>query len=225
MGSQLCRFVDFEKGPCLEFIEAEDDKAYLDFVPDGMTPYCPGISLALFQESETTIGDYEREFHHLLPYTLHVSYDGSADPARPGWNYLNFAIPVVADTFIWLTEYDEPRPVKEYVISHPNTVKGIVGIVFDLDVENLQQLAQLVKGDITEGSFKIDKLKVWSKNTIDDFPNVCDKAFPLTAITLKAENLDYFAAPVEGVREVSFMSRPAMHIETNRLSWDLLVIT
>ena len=85
MGSQLCRFVDFEKGPCLEFIEVEDDKAYLDFVPDGMTPYCPGISLALFQESETTIGDYERELHHLLPYTLHVSYDGSADPARPGW--------------------------------------------------------------------------------------------------------------------------------------------
>ena len=52
-----------------------------------------------------------------------------------------------------------------------------------------------------------------------------DKIFPLIAIILRAENLDYFAASTVGAREVSFVSRLAVHIETNKLSWDLLVIT
>jgi hypothetical protein len=223
MGSQICRFIDFEEGPCLEVIEVEDDKQYLDFVPDGMRPYCPGISLALSRGSGTTIRDFEREFHHLHPYALHVNYDGSTDPKGLGWNYLNFATPIVPDTFIWLTAFDDPRPVREYDTNQPNRVKGITGLVFDLGGESVQKLSQLVKADTGEGVLRIDRVDVWLKSSLGDFPNLHDKAFPLIAVVLKAESLDYFAAPMQGIKEVSFMSHPPIHIETNRLSWDLLV--
>ena len=62
-GSQMCRFIDFDQGPDLELHEIEDDQTYQDLVPDGMTPCCPGISLALSGASGRTLIDHEREFH------------------------------------------------------------------------------------------------------------------------------------------------------------------
>ena len=79
-GSQHCRFIDFKEGPALELIDVEDHKAYLDFVPKEMMPYCPGISLALPEGSERRIEEVERGFRRLRPYTLHVNYDGGTDP-------------------------------------------------------------------------------------------------------------------------------------------------
>jgi len=225
MGSQICRFIDFGEGPSLELIEVANEEEYLDFVPKGMEPYCPGISLVLPKGSEARIEDFEHEFGQLHPYALHVNYDGSTDRRGPGWNYLNFEIAVVADTFIWLTEYEEPRPVREDKTDHPNGVKGILGFVFDLEIGRLREFSELVKEDFVKGALRIGELEVWSKSAIDVFPDVADKVFPLIAIILRAENHDCFAAPMDGAREVSLMSRPAVHIETNRLSWDLLVTT
>lgn len=224
MGSQVCHFIDFEEGPCLEPIVVEDDQEYLDFVPEGMKPYCPGISLVLPEGTEATVGDYEREFRHLEPYNLHVNYDGSLEPGGPGWNYLNFKIPVVRDTFIWLTALDEPRPVRKYERVHPNGVTGLLGLVFDLEMEALQGLAHLAKGAFTDGALRIGELKVWSRSAVEDFPALQPKAFPLVAIVLKTKNLDYFTTRAEHAREVSFMSHRAFLIETNRLCWDIVVV-
>jgi hypothetical protein len=222
MGAQLCRFIDFERGPSLELIEVEDNQAYMDFIPDGMVPYCPGISLAL--PLAETMKAYEDEFHHLRPYKLHVNYDGSPGSLGPGWNYLNFGTPVVRDTFIWLTAYDEPRPVKQHVSSHPNTVKGIEGIVFDLHSDGLKTLRQMVKGELAQGMFEIGGLKVWTGDSLDGSLKGQDKDFPLIAVVLKAENLDTFAALTGQVRDCAFLSQPAVQIATNRRSWDLVVI-
>ncbi|MFZ5916049.1 MAG: hypothetical protein ACOYZ7_03885 [Chloroflexota bacterium] len=225
MGSQICRFIDFNGGPCLEVIEVEDHQEYLDFVPQGMIPYCPGISLTLPEGSGKTIRDFEQEFRRLRPYLLHVNYDGSLAPRGPGWNYLNFGVPVVTDTFIWLTELEAPRPVREYDTAHPNTVKGVVGLVFDLEVESLNRFSHLVGEGIVTEIPRVGELHVWSKSAVDDLPNLHDKVFPLVAVVLKAESLDFFAASVGGAKEASFASRPAIHVETNRLSWDLLITT
>ena len=168
--------------------------------------------------------DFEHDFSELQPYPLHVNYDGSTDPRKPGWNYLNFGIPLVTDTFIWLTKPDEPRLIQEYTTDHPNGIKGIVGLVFDQELEDLQRLSKLAKEDVVEGVLKIGELKMWSKSALYDFPDVRNKLFPLLAIVLKAETFDSFVE-IDDAREVSFMSSPAMHIETNRLSWDLLVLT
>lgn len=225
MGAQVCRFIDFERGPCLELIEVEDDQAYLDFLPEGMVAYCPGISLTV--SGTGAFKDYELEFRHLRPYTLHVNYDGSSGPAGPGWTYLNFGVPVVAGTFLWLTAYDEPRPVRERILTHPNTVKGIEGLVFALDAGGLKELGHLAGAEVAGGAFAIDSVKVWSEDAarlLATDRNERDKVFPLTAMVLRAENLDYFSAHPEGTRACSFLSRPAVRIPTNRRSWDLVVV-
>lgn len=225
MGSQLCYFIDFKEAPSLELIEVEEDKEYLNFIPPGMIPYCPGISLTLTSGSKLSLNDFEREFQQLRPYALHVNYDGSLAPRGPGWNYLNFGGPVVMNTFIWLTEFDEPRPVRRYEMDHPNTVIGVEGLVFDLEIENLKGFSQLIGKNIEGERLKIDRLQAWSKHALNNLPHLHDKVFPLVMVILKAQQLDYFAALPDGAKEVSFMSRPAIHIETNKLSWDLLITT
>jgi hypothetical protein len=223
MGSQLCRFIDFEKGPSLEMIEVTNERHYLDFVPEGMKPYCPGIELALPEGSERSLAAFENELSHLCPNTLHVNYDGSIDRREPGWNYLNFGTPVVPDTFIWLAESEEPIPVREHITDHPNGVKGILGLVFNLELDSIKGFSQLVKEDFSGETLKIGGMEVWLKSAVDDFPDVHDKIFPLITIILKTDNLDYFAAQMDTARKVSFMSDPAVHIETNVQAWDLLI--
>ena len=223
-GAQLCRFIDFETGPALELIEVEDRADYQAFIPDGMIPYCPGISLLLPEEPGPTLGDFEHRFRHLDPYTLHLNYDGSQDAARPGWNYLNFGTPPVADTFIWLTALDQPRPQAHHATDHPNGITGLAGLVFDLDTEALTGLAHLVQGEFSNGALTIGTVQVWSRNSLDDCPAPGDKAFPLTAVVLKAPDLDFFAAHRDRAQECSFLAQPAIRIATNRLAWDLIVI-
>jgi hypothetical protein len=84
-------------------------------------------------------------------------------------------------------------------------------------------LSHFVKGTFIDGVLAVGDLAVWSNSAVDDFPTGRAKAFPLMTIVLKAKSLDYFAAGVDYAREVSFMSHPAILIETNRLSWALLV--
>ena len=222
MGAQLCRFIDFERGPCLELIQVEDDRVYMDFLPDGMRAYCPGISLVV--PSTETIGDFKARARHLRPYSLHVNYDGSSEALRPGWNYLNFGIPVVKDTFIWLTAYDEPRPIREHLTQHPNRVTEIAGLVFDLESEDLKELRQLNRGSLSEGSFQIGGVSVWSKDVLSGVLDGQNKDFPLKAIVLRAENLNYFSSLKAHVQQVSFRLQLAIHIITIRTSWDLVII-
>lgn len=221
MGAQLCRFIDFEQGPCLELIEVEDERAYMEFIPEGMRPFCPGISLAVAQPE--LLQGYEQEFRHLRPYRLHVNYDGSAESPGPGWTYLNFGLPPVADTFIWLTGYDDPKPVREHISNQPNRVKGIAGMVFDLEMDRLRELGQLVRSEPARGPFEINGLSVWPRDMLAGTLAGYDKLFPLRAMILQAENLDYFAALSEQVRPCSFMGRPAVYFATNRYTWDLVI--
>ena len=222
-GSQMCRFIDFEKGPSIEMIEIEDEQEYLDFVPKGMKPYCPGISCSLSNASEKSIVDFERGFSHLKPYALHANYDGTTDEQKPGWNYLNFGIPIVRDTFIWLTEYEEPRPEIKHETAHPNGVQGLLGFVFDLKPRDVLEFERLAERNFQEGVIEVGGLHVWLRSAINNFPEVGEKTFPLIAVVLQTESLDSFAGVMKGVREISFLSRSAIQIETNKQSWDILM--
>ena len=146
-GSQALRFIDFASGPALELIEVEDPDDYLAFVPDGMEPYCPGVSLDLKPGEEAFLGGYEQRFARLNPYRLHVNYDGSSEAYRSGWTYLNFADPVVAGTFIWLTAHDEPRPESERETAHPNSALRLLGLAFELEANALGLLRRARRSD------------------------------------------------------------------------------
>ena len=93
-GSQLLRFIDFPERPYLEFIEVESESEYLDFLPKGMVPYCPGINLLIPQRSAKDISDFQQAYQDWGSNSIHVNYDGSNEPDKPGWNYLT-------STFQW----------------------------------------------------------------------------------------------------------------------------
>ena len=89
--------------------------AYLDFVPKGMIPYCPGVALVVPPESVATSEEYSRAFSDLGPYLHHVTYDASENEG-PGWNYLHFKKQIVADTFVWLTFFGDPRRCRSLLV-------------------------------------------------------------------------------------------------------------
>lgn len=223
-GSQRLRFIDFASGPSLELIEIEDLDDYQAFVPAGMEPYCPGISLQLAPRSEAFIGGYEQKFASLNPYRLHVNYDGSGHGSRPGWTYLNFATPVVAGTFTWLTALDEPRPERERERAHPNSARRLLGLAFELEAGALDCLAELAGAVTNDGVFQIGEQAIWTKKALAGLPAGRTKTFPLRAVVVEAASLDFFSAPFERVTETTFLSWRAVLIETNALSWNLVLV-
>lgn len=222
-GTQVCRFIDFEDGPALELIEVEDPKAYLDFVPNGMKPYEPGISLIVPEWAERDLADFDRRHTMFDPYRLHVAYDGSEDPAKPGWNYLNFATPLLPGVFVWLTKLDPPEPRRPLVLHHPNGAVGVSGLVFDGTADCLRHLGRVAETEPQNGTLVIEGVTLWPRTSLRDVPRIAGKVFPLLAVVLETPDL---AAVPKGLREahtVTFDGRPAVHVPTNDLAWDLLL--
>ena len=217
-GAQLCHFIDFATGPALELIEVLDSDDYESFVPAGMAPYCPGISLVVGDGSPAGLDDYERAFADLGPYRLRVPFPGASGSAAPGWHYLNFARPVVPGTFIWLTAFDQPKPPSPQHTEHANGVLGVIGLLFDLPHEGLIRLSHLASEPLAEGRTRIGSVNVTANAAVDP-----SGQFPLEAVVLRADSLD----PVrrQGAVETEFAGRPALRIPTNPLAWDLVITT
>lgn len=218
-GSQLCHFVDFPTGPALELIEVTDPADYDTFVPAGMVPYCPGISLVA-DGGPTALDAYERAFAALEPYRLHVPYDPDSQPGGPGWHYLNFARPVVPGTFIWLTSSDEPSPRPAREIRHPNGVRGVVGLLFDLPAHRLEDLSRLAGRPLAEAAVQVGNVSVAATSS-----GGAPGPFPLRSVVLEADDLDTFETSAAGAEETRLRGRPALRIATTPLAWDLIITT
>jgi hypothetical protein len=156
-GSQVCRFLDFARGPALELIEVLDDRAYRDFAPPGMESYCPGISLLAVDD----LAALEREFHAFDPYRLQFG----------DFTYLNFATPLVPGTFVWFSEFHGSRPGVQHSTTHRNGVTGVTDLIFDLPPSDLRPLAAL-------------DVRVWGRERAAELP-AADKEFPLVAVVLE----------------------------------------
>ncbi len=222
-GAQLCRFIDFEEGPSLELIEVEDDRAYVDFAPMGMKPYAPGISLLLPEDARVGFPDFEERFAKLRPYRHHINYDGTEKPFKPGWNYLNFSLPVVEETFVWLTQLDLPRPYRPKPAAQVNGVRRVTGLVFDLPAQALERLAAVAGIKLSGDTMTVDGVRVWSRDALAEPVPRGIKVFPLVAVVLEAESLTDLPRSVRERGEASFLSRPAIRLPTNDLSWDVLI--
>ncbi len=146
------------------------------------------------------------------------------EPDKPGSNNLNFDVPVVKDTFVYLTKLDEPKPVRKVVSDHPNTAKQVIGLVFDLDEEKLVKFANLAGVEIVGGGMNLDGVQIWSSNALVEKIRISKKRFPLAAVIVKAESIDFFREKEEA-KIFKYRSKPAAYIQTTELSWDLIVTT
>jgi hypothetical protein len=220
-GSQRLRFVDFADPPALELIRVEDEREYADFIPPGMTPYCPGISVVVDPDSAETFKDYADAFRDWNPYGLHVGYSGGDDPAKPGTNYLNFARPLIEKTFIYLTQYEQPKPARPSPPVHPNGALRATGLVFDLPRETLAPLYSLFGQDPTGDAATLGGVQVFTDNDVTAGLRNREKRFPLLAVVIETGALAL--KPGSGVRAVRWLGRPALLAEMNPLSWDIIL--
>ena len=222
--TRVCRFIDFEDGPALELIAVEDPRGYLDSVPDGMPPYAPGFSLIVPHWAERDLSAFEARHAMFRPYALHAAYDGSGDASRPGWNHLAFATPLLPGVFIWLTQLDEPQPRRPLVPRHPNGATGVRGIVVDGGEACLRNVARVAEVEPVEGAVTIEGVTLWPRACLDDVPRISGKAFPLLAIVVETPDLTNLPREVREKAAASFDSRPAVHLRTHDLAWDLLIV-
>lgn len=218
-GSQVCSFVDFAEGPALELIEVTDRSDYESFVPAGMVPYSPGISLVADGGAPAGLDAYEREFADHDPYRLHVPYRADGGPGALGWHYLNFGQPLVAGAFVWLTVFDQPRPATVRTTAHANGVRGVVGLVFEFGAEELRCLSRLTGQPLVNNALTIGGVSVIAAGA-----GASRGPFPLRAVVLRTDSLDTFRAHARSAEATSAMGRPAVRIGTNPMAWDLLVV-
>jgi hypothetical protein len=222
-GAQLLHFIDFYSCPCLECIEVTDRQVYLDFVPPGLVPYAPGISLVLAEGAEKTLQDYQEALSDWEPYLLHENYEGGQEEYLPGWNYLNFTRGLVPDTFIWITECEKPFPATYPKTSHLNQVTGITGLVFNLEESELTGLSELIGAPIKEGKMDLDEVSIYSRGGSPLEGKIPEKEFPLAAVILKADTLDFFQQLDPPLKEGSVLGEAAVQLETTPLCWDLMI--
>lgn len=222
-GAQTLRFIDFSSCPSLECIEVTDHQAYLDFIPPGMVPYSPGISLALAEESQKSIQDFQVEFEDWEPYLLHENYEGNQEEYQPGWNYLNFTRSVIPDTFVWITECEKPFPATHPKTNHPNQVTGITGLVFDLEEGDLAGLSALTGQSFREGKLDLGEVKIYSREAAPLSESLPEKEFPLSALILEAKTLDFFNQMENPLTGCKVLGQPALRIKTPPQSWDLII--
>ena len=223
-GSQILRFVDFSAGPSLEFIEVKSEREYFDFLPKGMVRYCPGINLLIPPSSSRDIDEFRQIYQDWGANPRHVNYDGSDEPDQPGWNFLNFDVPVVRDTFVYLSQLDDPQPARKSETSHPNSAKQVQGLIFALEEGELAKLTKLAGAKMVAGTIDLAGVQIWSSKALKYDLILPKKRFPLVVVVIKAISLDFFAGKKD-ITIIEYESQPAVYIKTTDLSWDMLITT
>ena len=222
-GAQFLRHIDFLTCPCLELIEVRDHRVYENFVPRGMVPYSPGINLALDEDGETTIEKLREEFSSWGPYILHENYEGGEHERKPGWNYLNFREPLLPGTYLWVTEYEKPYPATPPKTTHPNAVTGVSGLLFDLSPVQFKDLSRLIGQPVQEGALSLGGTSFYSREGVLLEGGLPDTEFPLAAVLLQTENLDFFQSDRIPGEKTTFQGKPAYWIQNPPQCWDLII--
>ncbi len=220
-GAQSLRFIDFINPPELELIHVHDELEYSNFIPPGMTPYCPGISLVVDPNSTKILEDYKVACNALGPYCLHFDYSGGNDPAKPGTNYLNFATPPVEKTFIYLTQYQVPIPELPTPPTHPNTASRVSGLVFNLPGRALASLFALWGQDPSEDAMALGGLHVYTELQVPNELKRRKKPFPLVAVVVTTGTP--MTQPGRGRPVIGWLGKQALLAEMNPLSWDIIL--
>ena len=222
-GSQILRFLDFSRPPALEFIRVEDEKAYREFLPPGMAPYSPGISIVIDTNSKPALTDYANAFREWKPYPIHFDNEGGNDPAKPGTDYLNFAIPLVEKTFIYLSQSRDAGREHPVPPVHANTAARVSGLVFDLPGESLKPLSSLAKLAPAEDNPAWGGVNIFDELYLTPELRRRKKLFPLAAVVVETDALTLNPAP--GTRLIRWLGKPSALVETNPMSWDIILTT
>jgi hypothetical protein len=221
-GAQKLRFIDLARPPALELIEVMDGRAYSAFVPAGMVPYAPGISLNVDGVTADALTPFERRMAAWNPYRLRVPYRGE-EAGGPGWNYLNFASPLAADTFIYLTQREEPSPKPPPPQRHPNSASAVASLVFDLPVDALRGLETLTGRSFADGILRIGHVSVYARSHLPVGLDRTGKRFALAAVVVRLDGAPANLRHDERCRPIRWHDGETILVRMNPASWDLIL--
>jgi hypothetical protein len=188
-----------------------------------MVPYSPGISLLLPEDTKITLQNYQERYSSWEPYLLHENYEGGQDDYKPGWNYLNFRSGLVPDTFIWITEKEKPYPASYPKTSHLNTATRISGMIFNLEESALSRLSELVDSPLQSGTLDLGGVTLYTQDALLLEKKHQHKEFPLAAVLLRADNLDFFHQLDPPPPTVNVLGETAVYLEMPPQCWDLII--
>ena len=94
---------------------------------------------------------------------------------------------------------------------------GVIGLLFDLRPATWT-ICRDWSAPITDGTLRVGDVTIAA--TSAGGPS---RQFPLRAVVLQAQSLDIVREHAPTAEETSVMGRPALRIETNPLTWDLLI--
>ena len=243
-GGRLCHFIHFQKKKdlgwglpfqYLEFVEVQDFSAFQQTFPPN-TPerkmHEPGLSVAFEQDLERVHESVRESFQRYEPFFEHKNYHWkeNVQERSPGWNFLTFNKNLVPDIYVWGTEY-EPMPgiTRSGIIpGHLNTANHIYGLVWDLEMEHIQDFARLSQMHVRESGmleFR-DETKFFLSAHADLPHEIKDspKQYPFRAMILKAGEWEQFLTHGQPDYVFKWRGQRVGVIQMNSGGWDIWVI-
>lgn len=207
-GKVFCRFIYFIGNTPRTY-------QYLEFVHIGKGgEECskPGISFGYRKGLKSYYDKLKRKFN--VRYS-HKNYEWKKDSKRilPGWNFVTFKNLKIKGFFPWITEYEKSKAKQaKKKILHPNGVKKIVGLHFDINAAGKRFFEDFfgkkIKDSITLScgtTFYFNKAKSNKLNTVH----------------LECKNLNTFKKKFPYDEAIQFLGKEAVVIKNPSGMWDI----
>jgi hypothetical protein len=236
-GRQLCRFIRFNRSALstlsrpqyLEFVELADFEALRSTYPKDTTEDVlrePGFSLAADKRLEEVYRFNFAAFEKFQPTYSHKNYAWKHDDKSelPGWNFLEFAKPIVNGMNVWCTEY-EPNPnrqVAQKVEPHANTANQIRGFIWNVSPHEAAAFAQLSDSQVVD-----NKMNLADGSTIfldQNFGGANKKQTSFSAVILGCSDWDMFCREAKPDKIIDWQNQKAAVIEFGPTGWDIVVV-
>jgi hypothetical protein len=232
-GGQFSRFLLFDDGKYLEFIDIPD-RAVFDamLASRGRLPHATALSFKIegavepfFQEMRAAFPGHGAIFEHKNPPQ---QMEGASE-RLPGWNFIRFEKPLIPDAEIWCTEV-EPRPgpkPKPAAASHPNGASRVLGVVLGTNPsDGLSALERLTGRSARDGVLTLDDgTRLWGAAQHPALAASFDgNRAALKAVVLEAEDLAAFKERSGAKERIEFSGRDATVLRGPDGAFDILVV-
>jgi hypothetical protein len=102
-------------------------------------------------------------------------------------------------------------------------VTGVTGLIFNLEEAYLTGFSTLTGEPFQEGILGWEGVEIYTRDSSPLDERLPNKEFPLVALILKADSLDYFTRLETVLRRTTIRGQQAIWIETPQQSWDLII--
>ena len=232
-GGQFSRFLLFDDGKYLEFIDIPDRAVFEAMLASRRRlPHSTALSFKIegaaepfFQEMRAAFPDRGAIFEH----KNHSRQKGGSPERLPGWNFIRFEKPLLEGAEIWCTEV-EPRPGPKpgpSPASHPNGATRVLGAVLATNPsEGLSALERLTGRGAPQGILTLDDgTRLWGAAQHPALAEAfAGNTAAVKAVVVEAKDLSFFAERSGAKERIEFSGGEAAVLRGPAGAFDFLVV-